>query len=483
MTMLRNRWVLLALALYLAVFVASLVLRPYWRDEYWALYFSGMGKTLPETVEAITHDVHPPLYFVMLHFWRMLSEHELWVRVFNVVVIALGGLAAWSLRGSRKEETLTFLFLCATSYWLIFYGVEARMMGMEFVLCALSVLIIRNTMDHPERWATGALLFFAVGVVASTSHFFGALWFAVAGACVGFALLKKGRFGAFVGWGVASVAAIAPVTLWIIAATPTNNAGASEELRPIGEAFVSGIQQFSRGLVVKTMFGNIAATCAALLCVGALARRRDAFSLVIAAAALGTVVFAFVIHLFFVNLIKERAFIVMMPALIYLIAEAIHSVQPTQKRAQWLINAIPIVAIVSLPLFATEYFKDRERVSVVRETIAQYAEACDGQPIVFYFRPNEQGADFGSFYTNSVLAGAGGERDIVLVDAAELQNAGAAPASTCPVRAVALALPRGEDERHVEARRMLRGAGVDLDSLEERSIANGRSLIFLTPGS
>lgn len=481
--MTKRRWYVLALVLHLAVFVAALVLRPFWRDEYWALYFSGMGKTLSETIEAITLDVHPPLYFVMLHFWRMIWEHELWVRVFNAVVIALGGLAAWQLRGSRKDETLTFLFLCATSYWVIFYGVEARMMGMEFILCALSVLIIRNTLDRPERWAIGALLFFAVGVVASSSHFFGALWFAVAGACTGFALLKNGRFGAFVGWGVASVAAIAPVVFWIIVVNPQDNEGARSALGTLFHQFESGMQQFSRGLIVKTLFGNIAATCAAFLCLGALARRKDPFSLVIALAALGTVVIAFIIHLFAENLIKERAFIVMMPAIIYLIAEAIHSVQPTQRRAQMFINAIPIVAIVSLPLFATEYFKDRERVAVVREILAEHAEACDGQPVIFYFRPNPQGADFGPFYTRSVLAGAGGERGIELLDAAERQGSVSAPASTCPLRAVALALPNGQDQRHDEARRVLREAGVNLDQLEERSIANGRSLAYMAPAN
>jgi uncharacterized membrane protein len=475
-----SKWTWVALAITALVFAASFGLRPMWRDEYWALYFSGLGKSLPETIEAIGADVHPPLYFLMLHFWRLISSDPLWVRAFNIVVMALGALAAWALRGERKAVANTYIFLCATSYWVLFFGVEARMMVMEFVLCALSVLVIRNTLDKPERAGVAALCFFALGVLASSAHFFGALWFAVAGAWVGLALLQQRRVAGFFFWAVASAAAIAPVLAWIAFVRPDQNSGALGEAGTLLDEFSYVLNQFSRGLVVKTLLCNVAATAAAFLCLRNLRARNDRAVGVIALAALSVVAIAFALHMFVLpSLIKERAFIVMMPGVLYLMAEAIESVRPEQRRARWLIGAIPATAVAALPLFSFEYFKDREQVGAARAYLQAHAAACAGQRVVAYYRPSEQAADFTEFFTRQELAGGAGGRDVVLVDAAALR---AAPApTTCPLKAIALTLRRGEGADQEAARAGLRAAGLELDALRETPIGKGRGLLFVAP--
>ncbi|MEL6862414.1 MAG: hypothetical protein AAGL11_11295, partial [Pseudomonadota bacterium] len=89
----------------------------------------------------ISNDVHPPLYFSLLHGWLQLYQHEIFARFLNLVFIVLAGLSAWRMRGQRVEETKLYLFLCATSFWLIFYAAEVRMMGGLFLVSGLLVLV------------------------------------------------------------------------------------------------------------------------------------------------------------------------------------------------------------------------------------------------------------------------------------------------------------------------------------------------------
>jgi hypothetical protein len=82
--------------------------------------------------------------------------------------------------------------------------------------------------------------------------------------------------------------------------------------------------------------------------------------------------------------------------------------------------------------------------------------------------------------TRMALRGAAGGRDVLLVDADALIAASQAPPpSTCPLRAVALALPKGNGPVHAAARARLAAAGVPLPSLTERAFGHGRTLVFV----
>jgi hypothetical protein len=71
---------------------------------------------------------------------------------------------------------------------------------------------------------------------------------------------------------------------------------------------------------------------------------------------------------------------------------------------------------------------------------------------------------------------------VQLFDADALIASGQAPPpSTCPVRAVALALPKGNGVAQAEARARLAAAGVPLESLTEQAFGRGRTLAFTVP--
>lgn len=482
---LTSRWSLLALAFALTIIGIGVVFRPYWRDEYWVLYFSAPHLPFEQAVaERMVRDVHPPLYFVLQHFWRLVSEAELWARIFNALWVPIGALGVWLLGRARREETLLFLLLCAGSYWVIYYAIELRMYLMLFALCAMSVIVVRNALEPGAPIWRHALLFALIGAAAGMTQFFGALWTAVLGAWTGLALARAKRFDGFFAWALASLLAIAPALAWILIVRPDTNPGAGSNPQTFAESFTFAANQFLRGLVVKTFGSNLAAAALLFVTGAALLRRRSAIDLVLALSVASVVAIAFALHLTLIGaLIKERAFIVIMPAIIFLIVRAI-DLSASTDRSPRLRAAIPIAALLSPLLFLGEYAKDREHWGEVRAMIRAAGPGCAGAPVIMYNRPSLQAADFHRFVTVTALQGAAaGGADLALADVDDLIAAGqAAPAASgCAIRAVALALPKGDGDDHAAARARLRAIGLPPEDLAEHRIAGGRQLVWSTP--
>ncbi|MFC7290832.1 hypothetical protein [Hirschia litorea] len=480
MHLMNKHAVRIALGLSLCLLLLQFFFRPLWRDEFWALYFSAPQDPISDAVfSKMSKDVHPPLYFSALHFWRLISENEIFARFFNLVCIFLAGWAAWRMRGTkgtgRETESNLFLFLCATSFWLIFYAAEIRMMGQLFLTSGLLVLISRNSLDDFEKPFKWASLFIIAGTLTATMHYFGSLWTACIGASLGFTHLYRGRIKSFFIFGAASVISLIPAVLWILAFRPDQASGAPDVLPPFAENFAFGANQFLRGILVKTMFANIMAFIAGCFGLAALLKRKsdDAPIMLIGAIAL-TILIAFTAHLGLVALIKERAFIVIIPAMLYLLAAGILSLQPHQTKALKMASWVPFAAILSLPLFTSEFFKDRERVADL-QSMLQAAPECVGEPIIAYLRPSDQAEDFSAFMTQKLLNPSlqGKFNMIPLEEITSGQQS--IPESACPVKIVAIALLRGEREFHEDMRDKLKSAGLPISQFEEISMGGGRT--------
>jgi hypothetical protein len=460
--------------------LAQIWLRPLWRDEYWALYFSDPHASALDLLAKIRLDVHPPLYFLLLHYWRLLNDSPAFARLFNAAFLLAGGAVAWALRGPDPRGEARFWFLlCASSYWLIFYTAEARMMGAVFVLCALSVLIVRRALLS-EAAAGWAGPFAAIGVSAASMHFFATAWIAALGAATGCVLLLRGDWRAFLAWGCASVLAVAPAIAWIALVRPDHNPGASGELPPFLSSLVYALNQFLRGLLVKTVLANCALFGAALCGVAALFRRgRDSLAGALALACCLTIAVAFGIHFAWVPLIKERAFIVIMPAVLYLAAASIAGLRADQKRALLLARAAPIVGVLSLPLFSSQFFGDTDGISRVRALFAA-APQCAGQPVIGVMRRSAQGWGFSDFMMRESLAGAVNGSDVVAapLDTLLAQHRTLKP-TACPVKAIALALQHSVRADLTVMRSDLSKAGLDLARVREVKIAGGRAYAWV----
>ncbi len=468
-----RRWMWAAAAMALAMMLAAIFLRPLWRDEYWALYFSNPGTPLNELIfEKITKHEHPPAYFGLLYLWRLIFDNDIWARLLSIPIYAAAGWTIWRLGKDRARETIAFLLLAATGYWVIYFGIEARMYGLMFAGCAVTCFVARRALEG--KAVTMAAIFAAWGFFTAMSHLFSAMWIGVLGGWMTLAFAKRQNWPAAFAWAAATAVSVGPAIGWVIMVRP-------DEIydNPIDfwkEAGM-GANQFLRGLVVKTFFSNLPAFIAAFLCLGALWRKKDPFDAVMGLSIAACVIIPFAIHVFVEPMIKERAFIIIMPAVILLAVRAIGLVGDNQPFAKRMISWVPIAALIAPILFIPEYFKDRERLGEVRAFVAQHPH-CAGAPVAIYYREAIQGADWSRFVAHRALKGAVNGRDLDLVDLEPLTTL---PPATpgCPLRAIAPMLPRNETVLQQEAREMVAARGGQ--GLEERALGERRTLIFLDP--
>jgi len=130
------------LLLGLGLRLARLTFQPLWWDEGYSLYFATLP--LAEMVRQTAVDIHPPLYYALLHGWiALVGAAPAAVRTFSVLV----GLAAIPLafalarRMVGKEAGWAAAAVTALSPFLIFYSQEVRMYALVTTLGLGAVLL------------------------------------------------------------------------------------------------------------------------------------------------------------------------------------------------------------------------------------------------------------------------------------------------------------------------------------------------------
>ncbi len=111
-----------------------------WWDEGLAAWTA--RQSLAATANWTAHDVHPPLYFWLLHFWRLFSgDTEFGLRLLSVLIGVLTVAAAYLLGrtvGGRHPGLLAAL-LMAVSRFDITWSQEMRMYALAALLAALAL--------------------------------------------------------------------------------------------------------------------------------------------------------------------------------------------------------------------------------------------------------------------------------------------------------------------------------------------------------
>lgn len=134
------------LQLLLAIIFIGALLRIYqlgaesiWLDEA-ATYFLS-SDNLSGIYEATKNDVHPPLYYFVVHFFLLTGKSEILLRfpsmVFRIIAIPL--LYMLGTRMFTVKEGLISSFLLSVSLSHIYYSQEARMYSMMVFLTLGSI--------------------------------------------------------------------------------------------------------------------------------------------------------------------------------------------------------------------------------------------------------------------------------------------------------------------------------------------------------
>jgi hypothetical protein len=181
-----------ALPLQALLLLSNLDLLDPWGDEWWTV--TTVSEPLSEVVSTIAENIHPPLYFVLLHYWiqlpwaisplaSMRAMSAVWALVATVVIYVL-----W-LRQETPRFQEKFLALWVLSPCLLLHARMARSYSMQLTLALLAIYTALRWAEEPRNWKR-LLAYIGPSAALLYTHYLSGLALA-AGVCVMFLLKKR----------------------------------------------------------------------------------------------------------------------------------------------------------------------------------------------------------------------------------------------------------------------------------------------------
>jgi mannosyltransferase len=154
----------------LGVVVRFVQRSPLWLDE--ALSVNIAQLPLGDLFEALRHDGHPPLYYLLLHFWmELVGESDAAVRalsgVLAVAALPLMGIAGRRLAGAGGARWA--VVVAATSPYWVRYATETRMYSLVMLLVVAGYLLLTDALGRPT-WPRLAGLTLISGLLLLTHY-------------------------------------------------------------------------------------------------------------------------------------------------------------------------------------------------------------------------------------------------------------------------------------------------------------------------
>jgi uncharacterized membrane protein len=154
-----------------------LMQRDFWYDEA----FTGITirQSWSQMMSIVVHDVHPPLYYILLKLWSLIaSSSPFAIRSFSVIIsVATIGLVYIALRQWFKKSHLPAVLgslVMAINPFFINYGQEARSYTLFAFLLALATILLTKSWDKPS---TKLRLAYSLTLLAILlTHYLGAVF-------------------------------------------------------------------------------------------------------------------------------------------------------------------------------------------------------------------------------------------------------------------------------------------------------------------
>lgn len=134
---------------------------PLWLDE--ALSVNIASLPVGDIFEALRQDGHPPLYYVLLHYWmELVGEGDAAIRslsgLFSVATLPLAWIAG--ARRWGRSGALAVLLVTAVTPFSLRYATEARMYSLVPLLALAAWLVADDLRRRPDRrrWVALAVL-------------------------------------------------------------------------------------------------------------------------------------------------------------------------------------------------------------------------------------------------------------------------------------------------------------------------------------
>lgn len=167
----------------------ALDLQSLWLDELASVEVASHGSLGAVATEALRHDVHPPLYFLLLHVaMQAFGDSEFALRALSAAAGALA-IPLIFLLGRKlydNETGLVAAMLTAVLWFPVYYSQEARPYSLLMLLTLASVygwVVVMEGLTRDGRVRLGpAALYAAAALACAYTHYFGVLLVAIEGA-------------------------------------------------------------------------------------------------------------------------------------------------------------------------------------------------------------------------------------------------------------------------------------------------------------
>ena len=145
----RNRWIVLAGLTVLAIALRSIHLTrfSFWADECLTLFVC--QKPLGDVFKVILlTDVHPPVYYVLLHLWQLVSHNEVYLRCLSLIpgVLSVPVMYALARRLLSERAALVAAALMAVNPLHVVQSQQIRYPVLVTLLSMLSILYFHRTL-------------------------------------------------------------------------------------------------------------------------------------------------------------------------------------------------------------------------------------------------------------------------------------------------------------------------------------------------
>lgn len=139
----------------------------YWTDEIHSLFMAELSLSdywaNPEPID------HPPLYFLIVSFWKLASDNEIWIRLLSAIFGSLAVFPVYAIGRmllNREAGLWAALFLVFSPFHFR-YSQEARGYALLFLLCAMLLLAALHVAMKPDRKWNWFYIGFALLVIAT----------------------------------------------------------------------------------------------------------------------------------------------------------------------------------------------------------------------------------------------------------------------------------------------------------------------------
>jgi mannosyltransferase len=123
-----------------------------WIDEAFSIALS--HHSITQIIQGTAADQHPPLYYLLLHFWSGFSNNIAFIRLFSALLGTLNIIQVIVIGGKIGNAILGIgaAFLLAISPFHIWYSQEARQYMLLAVLTTAATIELWNCLHGKQRW-------------------------------------------------------------------------------------------------------------------------------------------------------------------------------------------------------------------------------------------------------------------------------------------------------------------------------------------